>query len=170
MVTFEMNSGKKIRLEVFPQDAPITAGNFLYLCSIGFYDNTPFHRVIKNFIIQGGSPDGNPYGNPGYKIKGEFAYNGFPNKLTHLRGYIAMAREGDDFNSAGSQFFILHANAPHLEGRYAVFGKVLEGMDVVDEIANMPTNAQDRPFEDQVIVKVLLDEKELTAAVYPEKI
>jgi len=169
MVTFEMNTGKIIKMEVYPHVAPITAQNFLYLCSIGFYDGTPFHRVIKDFVIQGGAPNGDPYGNPGYRIKGEFMFNGGSNKLRHLRSYVSMARS-EDYNSAGSQFFICLTRAPHLDGRYAIFGKVTEGMDVVDEIANVPVDENKRPLEDQYIVKVTLDDKEKINAVRPEVI
>ena len=168
MVTFEMDSGKQIKIEVYPHVAPITSRNFLYLCSIGFYDNTPFHRVIKGFIVQGGSPDGDPNGGPGYSIKGEFTTNGFTNRLKHLRGYVSMARYADENDSGGSQFFIIQERAEHLDTRYAVFGNVVEGMDVIDEIGELAVDAEDRPLELPYIVKVTLDEGELTDAIRPD--
>lgn len=155
MVTIEMENGKKIVIELDPTAAPETVKNFEKLVSEGFYDGLIFHRVISGFMIQGGCPDGTGMGGPGYHIHGEFAQNGFQNPLKHTRGVISMARAMDP-NSAGSQFFIMHKDAPHLDGAYAAFGKVVEGMDVVDEIASVDVNHMDRPFVDQVMKKVTL--------------
>ena len=155
MVTIEMENGKKIVIELDPSAAPETVKNFEKLVSEGFYDGLIFHRVISGFMIQGGCPDGTGMGGPGYNIHGEFAQNGFANPLKHTRGVISMARALDP-NSAGSQFFIMHADAPHLDGAYAAFGKVVEGMDVVDEIAAVEVNRMDRPVVDQVMKKVTL--------------
>lgn len=150
-----MENGKKIVIELDPSAAPETVKNFEKLVSEGFYDGLIFHRVISGFMIQGGCPDGTGMGGPGYNIHGEFAQNGFANPLKHTRGVISMARAMDP-NSAGSQFFIMHADAPHLDGAYAAFGKVVEGMDVVDEIAAVEVNRMDRPVVDQVMKKVTL--------------
>jgi peptidyl-prolyl cis-trans isomerase B (cyclophilin B) len=139
-----MENGKQIKLEMDRTAAPNTVDNFLHLASIGFYDGLIFHRVIKGFMIQGGDPEGTGTGGPGYSIKGEFRANGVQNLLKHKRGVISMARSGNP-NSAGSQFFIMHQDAPHLDGQYAAFGKVTEGLDVVDEIAGTPTGSGDRP-------------------------
>ena len=155
MVTIEMENGKKIVIELDPTAAPETVKNFEKLVSEGFYDGLIFHRVISDFMIQGGCPDGTGMGGPGYHIHGEFAQNGFQNPLKHTRGVISMARAMDP-NSAGSQFFIMHKDAPHLDGAYAAFGKVVEGMDVVDEIASVDVNHMDRPLVDQVMKKVTL--------------
>ena len=155
MVTIEMENGKKIVIELDPAAAPETVKNFEKLVSEGFYDGLIFHRVISGFMIQGGCPDGTGMGGPGYTIKGEFAQNGFNNPLKHDRGVISMARAMDP-NSAGSQFFIMHQNAPHLDGAYAAFGKVVEGMEVVDEIAAVATNQMDRPLDEQKMKKVTL--------------
>ena len=155
MVTIEMENGKKIVIELDPTAAPETVKNFEKLVSEGFYDGLIFHRVISGFMIQGGCPDGTGMGGPGYHIHGEFAQNGFQNPLKHTRGVISMARAMDP-NSAGSQFFIMHQDAPHLDGAYAAFGKVIEGMDVVDEIASVDVNHMDRPLVDQVMKKVTL--------------
>lgn len=155
MVTIEMENGKKIVIELDPTAAPETVKNFEKLVSEGFYDGLIFHRVISGFMIQGGCPDGTGMGGPGYHIHGEFAQNGFQNPLKHTRGVISMARAMDP-NSAGSQFFIMHQDAPHLDGAYAAFGKVIEGMDVVDEIASVDVNHMDRPVVDQVMKKVTL--------------
>ena len=145
MVIFEMENGGKIELELYPEFAPETVKNFEKLVSEGFYDGLTFHRVIPGFMIQGGDPLGNGMGGSDKKIKGEFAANGFKqNTLKHTRGVLSMARAFDP-NSASSQFFIMHADAPHLDGQYAAFGKVVEGMDVVDEIAEIPTDYSDRP-------------------------
>ena len=155
MVTIEMENGKKIVIELDPTAAPETVKNFEKLVSEGFYDGLIFHRVISGFMIQGGCPDGTGMGGPGYSIHGEFAQNGFNNPLKHTRGVISMARAMDP-NSAGSQFFIMHKDAPHLDGGYAAFGKVVEGMDVVDEIAAVDVNHMDRPYVEQKMKKVTL--------------
>ena len=136
IVRITMDSGKVIRLELYPETAPITVENFLDLVKKGFYNGLTFHRIISGFMIQGGDPDGNGMGGPGYSIKGEFKSNGVDNPLKHEKGVISMARSMDP-NSAGSQFFIMHEAAPHLDGQYAAFGKVIEGLDVVDEIASV---------------------------------
>ena len=153
MVTITMENGKQIRLELYPEIAPITVENFIKLVKQGFYDGLTFHRIIPGFMIQGGCPDGTGMGGPGWQIKGEFASNGVKNPLKHTRGVISMARSMMP-NSAGSQFFIMHEDAPHLDGQYAAFGKVIEGMDVVDEIAQTPTGFQDRPLKPGVMKKV----------------
>lgn len=153
MVTITMENGKQIRLELYPEIAPITVENFIKIVKQGFYDGLTFHRIIPGFMIQGGCPDGTGMGGPGWQIKGEFASNGVKNPLKHTRGVISMARSMMP-NSAGSQFFIMHEDAPHLDGQYAAFGKVIEGMDVVDEIAQTPTGFQDRPLKPVVMKKV----------------
>ena len=153
MVTITMENGKQIRLELYPEIAPITVENFIKLVKQGFYDGLTFHRIIPGFMIQGGCPDGTGMGGPGWQIKGEFASNGVKNPLKHTRGVISMDRSMMP-NSAGSQFFIMHEDAPHLDGQYAAFGKVIEGMDVVDEIAQTPTGFQDRPLKSVVMKKV----------------
>ena len=140
IVRITMDSGKVIRLELYPETAPITVENFLDLVKKGFYNGLTFHRIISGFMIQGGDPDGNGMGGPGYSIKGEFKSNGVDNPLKHEKGVISMARSMDP-NSAGSQFFIMHEAAPHLDGQYAAFGKVIEGLDVVDEIASVEVEA-----------------------------
>ena len=151
IVTFEMENGKKIVAELYPEIAPNTVANFVSLVQSGFYDGLIFHRVIAGFMIQGGDPQGTGMGGPGYTIKGEFARNGFrENNLRHTRGVLSMARSMMP-NSAGSQFFIMHETSPHLDGQYAAFGKVIEGMDVVDRIASTPTGRQDRPVQEQKI-------------------
>ena len=166
MVTIEMENGKKIELELLPDSAPNTAANFKSLVSKGFYDGLCFHRVIDGFMIQGGCPNGTGTGGPGYAIKGEFSQNGVENDIKHERGVISMARSAS-MDSAGSQFFIMHADAPFLDGQYAVFGRVVSGQDVVDEIATVNTNAMDRPAIPQVIKSVTLsDDEEVTE---PEK-
>lgn len=144
MVIIEMENGGKIELELYPDAAPITVKNFEKLVSEGFYDGLTFHRVIKGFMIQGGDPLGNGMGGADENIKGEFSANGVPNPIKHERGVISMARAFDP-NSASSQFFIMHENAPHLDGQYAAFGKVVSGMETVDEIADIPTNFRDMP-------------------------
>ena len=144
MVIIEMENGGVIKLELYSEAAPITVKNFEALVKDGFYDGLTFHRIIPGFMIQGGDPQGNGMGGAKNKIKGEFRANGWANPIKHNRGVISMARAFDP-NSASSQFFIMHANAPHLDGQYAAFGKVIEGMDVVDEIASIPTDYQDRP-------------------------
>lgn len=156
MVTIEMENGKKIKLELYPDVAPITVANFERLVKEGFYDGLIFHRVIKGFMIQGGDPEGTGMGGSSEKIKGEFAANGVPNPLKHTRGVISMARS-QFRDSASSQFFIMHADAPHLDGQYAAFGKVVEGIEVVDEIANTKTGFGDRPVTEQRMKKVTID-------------
>ena len=153
MVIIEMENGKQIKLELYPDKAPQTVENFKKLVQQGFYDGLIFHRVIQGFMIQGGDPEGTGMGGPGYTIKGEFLANGVPNDLRHTRGVISMARASDP-NSAGSQFFIMHADAPHLDGQYAAFGRVVEGMDAVDEIAGTPVDYADRPRQDQRMKRV----------------
>lgn len=155
----ELEDGRSITLELYPDVAPITVENFVDLANDGYYDGLIFHRVISGFMIQGGDPKGNGTGGPGYTIKGEFAANGVENNIKHTRGVISMARRGDSYDSAGSQFFIMHADAAHLDGQYAAFGKVLEGMDVVDSIASVPTGAANKPITDVVIKTIkILDE------------
>lgn len=144
MVVIEMENGGVIELELYPEAAPKTVANFEKLVNGGFYDGLIFHRVIPGFMIQGGDPQGNGMGGAKEKIVGEFKANGFDNPIKHVRGVISMARAYDP-NSASSQFFIMHANAPHLDGQYAAFGKVISGMEVVDEIASIPTDYSDRP-------------------------
>ena len=157
IVTIEMENGGIIKAELYPEVAPNTVANFVNLVASGFYDGLIFHRVIPGFMIQGGDPQGTGMGGPGYTIKGEFARNGFKqNTLKHTRGVLSMARSMMP-NSAGSQFFIMHANAPHLDGDYAAFGIVLEGMDVVDRIANTPTGFQDRPVQEQRSKRATVD-------------
>jgi len=157
IVRITMDSGKTIRLELYPEIAPVTVENFLDLVKKGFYDGLTFHRIIPGFMIQGGDPSGNGTGGPGYKIKGEFRSNGVKNDLKHERGVISMARAFDP-NSAGSQFFIMHEDAPHLDGEYAAFGKVIEGLDTVDEIASVETGFQDAPVNKVIMEKVEIEE------------
>lgn len=167
MVIIEMENGAKIKIELDRTAAPNTVNNFLSLANKGFYNGLIFHRVIPGFMIQGGCPDGTGMGGPGYSIKGEFAANGVKNPIKHKRGVISMARAMNP-NSAGSQFFIMHQDAPHLDGQYAAFGHVVEGMETVDAIAATPTNFSDRPLDPQRIKSVtLVDEGEI---VEPEKI
>ena len=156
IVTIEMENGSKILIELYPEIAPNTVNNFIDLINKGFYDGTIFHRVIPGFMIQGGDPQGTGMGGPGYGIKGEFSQNGCPNNLVHSRGVISMARSMMP-DSAGSQFFIMTTNAPHLDGQYAAFGKVTEGMDIADIIVNVPRNRTDRPQEDQRMKKVTVN-------------
>ena len=153
IVRITMDSGKTIRLELYPEIAPITVENFLDLVNKGFYNGLTFHRIIPGFMIQGGDPSGNGTGGPGYSIKGEFKSNGVNNTVKHERGVISMARAPDP-NSAGSQFFIMHKDAPHLDGEYAAFGKVIEGLEAVDEIASVETGFQDAPVKKVVMEKV----------------
>lgn len=153
IVRITMDSGKTIRLELYPEIAPITVENFLDLVNKGFYNGLTFHRIIPGFMIQGGDPSGNGTGGPGYSIKGEFQSNGVNNTMKHERGVISMARAFDP-NSAGSQFFIMHKDAPHLDGEYAAFGKVIEGLEAVDEIASVETGFQDAPVKKVVMEKV----------------
>ena len=157
IVRITMDSGKTIRLELYPEIAPVTVENFLDLVTKGFYNGLTFHRIIPGFMIQGGDPSGNGTGGPGYKIKGEFRSNGVKNDLKHERGVISMARAFDP-NSAGSQFFIMHEDAPHLDGEYAAFGKVIEGLDTVDEIASVETGFQDAPVNKVIMEKVEIEE------------
>ena len=153
MIRITMQNGKTIDIELNPETAPITCENFEKLVKQGFYNGLTFHRVIPGFMIQGGCPKGNGTGGPGWTIKGEFAHNGVANNLKHTRGVISMARAMDP-NSAGSQFFIMHQDAPHLDGEYAAFGKVVSGMDVVDEIAGVATDWNDKPLNPVVMEKV----------------
>lgn len=153
IVRITMDSGKTIRLELYPEIAPITVENFLDLVNKGFYNGLTFHRIIPGFMIQGGDPSGNGTGGPGYSIKGEFKSNGINNTMKHERGVISMARAFDP-NSAGSQFFIMHKDAPHLDGEYAAFGKVIDGLETVDEIASVETGFQDAPVKKVVMEKV----------------
>ena len=153
IVRITMDSGKTIRLELYPEIAPITVENFLDLVNKGFYNGLTFHRIIPGFMIQGGDPSGNGTGGPGYRIKGEFKSNGVNNTMKHERGVISMARAFDP-NSAGSQFFIMHKDVPHLDGEYAAFGKVIEGLEAVDEIASVETGFQDAPVKKVVMEKV----------------
>jgi peptidyl-prolyl cis-trans isomerase B (cyclophilin B) len=155
MVVFELENGKQIKAELYPDVAPISAANFEKLVKEGFYDGLIFHRVIPGFMIQGGCPDGTGMGGAKDNIKGEFASNGVKNDLHHGRGVLSMARAMDK-NSASSQFFIMHADAPHLDGDYAAFGKVIEGMEAVDEIAATKTGRNDRPVTPQVMKKVYI--------------
>ncbi|KXG78976.1 peptidylprolyl isomerase [Thermotalea metallivorans] len=156
IVTITMENGNEIKAELYPEIAPNTVNNFISLAQKGFYDGLIFHRVIHGFMIQGGCPQGIGIGGPGYTIRGEFSGNGFQNHLKHTRGVISMARAAHP-DSAGSQFFIMHENAPHLDGQYAAFGKVIEGMEEVDRIANVRTDFRDRPLEDQRIEKVRVE-------------
>lgn len=158
VVTIEMENGDIIKAELYPEIAPNTVRNFISLARKGFYDGLTFHRVIPGFMIQGGCPEGSGMGGPGYAIKGEFTENGFKNDLKHTRGVISMARSRVP-DSAGSQFFIMVADAPHLDGYYAAFGKVFEGMDTVDKIVSVKRNFLDMPLEDQVIQTVKVDTK-----------
>ncbi len=156
IVTIKMSTGDIMKLELYPDIAPKTVENFLSLVGKGFYDGLIFHRVINGFMIQGGDPEGTGMGGPGYSIPGEFSQNGFENNLKHTEGVISMARSMDP-NSAGSQFFIMHKTSPHLDGSYAAFGKVIEGLDVVDKIATVKTDWSDRPIEDQIMEKVTVE-------------
>ena len=157
MIIIEMENGGKIELELDAKAAPITVENFEKLVREGFYDGLIFHRVISGFMIQGGDPEGTGMGGPGYHIKGEFAANGVENPIKHVRGVISMA-QAQDPNSAGSQFFIMHADAPYLDGQYAAFGKVVSGMEVVDQIADAVTDYSDRPYDDIVMKRVSIQE------------
>ena len=153
IVTFEMENGDIMKAELYPEIAPNTVNNFISLVQNGFYDGLIFHRVIRGFMIQGGCPDGTGMGGPGYTIKGEFSQNGFANDLRHTEGVLSMARAMHP-DSAGSQFFIMHKNSPHLDGAYAAFGKITEGMDIVNKIAETATDYSDRPLEEQKMKKV----------------
>ena len=156
IVTIEMENGGVMKAELYPEIAPNTVNNFISLINKGFYDGVIFHRVISGFMIQGGDPDGNGMGGPGYSIKGEFTGNRFQNDLKHERGVLSMARTMMP-NSAGSQFFIMHENSPHLDGQYAAFGKLTEGLDVLDAIAGTPCDYNDRPRSEQKMKKVTVD-------------
>ena len=156
IVTFEMENGDIIKAELYPEIAPTTVNNFVSLVSKGFYDGLIFHRVINGFMIQGGDPDGNGTGGPGYHIYGEFAHNGFKNDLKHEPGVLSMARSMMP-NSAGSQFFIMHKTSPHLDGEYAAFGKVIEGLENVNKIAECETDWNDRPLTEVKMKKVAVD-------------
>ena len=164
IVTIEMENGGVIKAELYPEIAPNTVNNFISLIKKGFYDGLIFHRVIPGFMIQGGCPEGTGRGGPGYEIKGEFSANGFPNSLAHTEGVLSMARTMIP-DSAGSQFFIMHKTSPHLDGQYAAFGKVTEGMDVVDEIASVRTGWGDKPVVPQMMKKVTV---ETFGVEYPE--
>lgn len=156
IVTLEINDYNAIKIELYPNKAENTVNNFIELVSKGFYDGLIFHRIIAGFMIQGGDPQGSGMGGPGYHIPGEFKSNGYDNDLSHERGVISMARAQNP-DSAGSQFFIMHKDAPHLNGQYAAFGRVIEGMDTVDLIASVKTNRQDRPLNEQKIIKASVE-------------
>ena len=164
VVTIEMMNGDIIKAELYPEIAPNTVNNFISLVKKGFYDGLIFHRVISGFMIQGGCPDGTGMGGPGYCIKGEFLQNGFPNSLNHTEGVLSMSRAMSP-NSAGSQFFIMHKDAPHLDGAYAAFGKVIEGMENVNKIADVRTDYSDRPMKEQKIKAMTV---ETFGEEYPE--
>ncbi|MBE5959493.1 MAG: peptidylprolyl isomerase [Lachnospiraceae bacterium] len=164
IVTIEMENGDIMKAELYPEIAPNTVNNFISLINKGYYDGIIFHRVIKGFMIQGGDPDGVGTGGPGYSIKGEFTGNGFENNLAHTKGVLSMARTMMP-NSAGSQFFVMHETSPHLDGQYAAFGKVIEGVDVIDKIANVATDWSDKPLEEQKMKKVTV---ETFGVDYPE--
>lgn len=164
IVTITMESGDVIKAELYPEIAPNTVNNFISLINKGFYNGVIFHRVIKGFMLQGGDPEGTGMGGPGYSIKGEFSHNGFKNDLKHTPGVLSMARTMIP-DSAGSQFFIMHKDAPHLDGEYAAFGKVTEGMDVVNTIAETQTDWNDRPVNEQKMKSVTVDTFGVT---YPE--
>lgn len=164
IVTIEMKNGDIMKAELYPEIAPNTVRNFIHLIQNHFYDGLIFHRVIRGFMIQGGCPEGSGMGGPGYSIPGEFAQNGFANDLAHTEGVLSMARSMAP-DSAGSQFFIMHKTAPHLDGAYAAFGKITEGMEVVNRIAETATDYSDRPMEPQVIERITVDTQGVT---YPE--
>ena len=164
IVTITMENGDVMKAELYPEIAPNTVNNFISLINKGYYDGLIFHRVINGFMIQGGCPDGTGMGGPGYSIKGEFSGNGFTNDLAHIPGVLSMARSMMP-NSAGSQFFIMHKTSPHLDGQYAAFGKVTEGLDVVDKIATTQTDYSDRPLEEQKIKSMSVD---TFGETYPE--
>ena len=164
VVTIEMMNGDTIKAELYPEIAPNTVNNFISLVKKGFYDGLIFHRAISGFMIQGGCPDGTGMGGPGYCIKGEFLQNGFPNSLNHTEGVLSMARAMSP-NSAGSQFFIMHKDAPHLDGAYAAFGKVIDGMENVNKIADVRTDYSDRPMKEQKIKAMTV---ETFGEEYPE--
>ena len=164
IVTITMANGDVMKAELYPEIAPNTVNNFISLVNKGYYNGLIFHRVIAGFMIQGGCPDGNGMGGPGYSIKGEFSQNGFKNTLKHTEGVLSMARAMNP-NSAGSQFFIMHQNSPHLDGAYAAFGKLVEGLDVVDKIAQVGTDWSDRPMVPQIIDTMTV---ETFGETYPE--
>ncbi len=164
IVTFEMANGDIMKAELYPEIAPNTVNNFISLINKGFYNGLIFHRVINGFMIQGGDPEGTGMGGPGYGIKGEFSQNNFTNDLKHTEGVLSMARSMMP-DSAGSQFFIMHKTSPHLDGAYAAFGKITDGMDVVNRIAETATDYSDRPLEDQIMKSVTVD---CFGAEYPE--
>ena len=164
IVTFEMENGDIMKAELYPEIAPNTVNNFISLVKKGYYDGLIFHRVISGFMIQGGCPDGAGTGGPGYNIAGEFSQNGFANDLKHSEGVLSMARAMHP-DSAGSQFFIMHKNSPHLDGSYAAFGKITEGMNVVNKIAATDTDYNDRPLQEQRMKKVTVD---VRGEEYPE--
>ena len=164
VVTYVMENGDEFRAELYPQTAPNTVNNYISLIKRHFYDGTVFHRVINGFMIQGGDPEGTGMGGPGYGIKGEFSQNGFDNKLKHTPGVLSMARAQNP-DSAGSQFFIMHKDAPHLDGAYAAFGKITEGMEIINKIAETDTDWNDRPLKDQVMKQVTV---ETFGETYPE--
>ena len=156
IITITMQDGSVMKGELYPEIAPNTVNNFIGLIKKGYYNGLTFHRVIPGFMIQGGCPDGTGMGGPGYCIKGEFSQNGFKNDLKHTKGVLSMARTMAP-NTAGSQFFIMHQTSPHLDGAYAAFGKITEGLEVIDAIANVPTNYMDKPLKDQVISTMEID-------------
>lgn len=156
IITIEMENGKVMKAELYPEVAPNTVNNFIALAQAGFYNGTIFHRIIPGFMIQGGDPDGTGMGGPDYTIRGEFTGNGFQNDLIHSRGVLSMARTGDP-NSAGSQFFIMVEDSPHLDGQYASFGMIIEGMDVADEIVAQKRDWHDRPREEQKMARVTVE-------------
>lgn len=164
IVTFTMENGDVMKAELYPEIAPVSVNNFISLIKKNFYDGLIFHRVIRGFMIQGGDPEGTGMGGPGYSIKGEFSSNGIKNDLKHTEGVLSMARSMMP-DSAGSQFFIMHKTSPHLDGSYAAFGKIIEGMDIVNKIAETPTDYSDRPMTPQVIKTVTV---ETFGAEYPE--
>ncbi len=166
IVTFEMENGDVFKAELYPEIAPNTVNNFISLVNKKFYDGVIFHRVIYGFMIQGGDPTGTGMGGPGYGIDGEFAYNGFKNDLKHTPGVLSMARAMNP-NSAGSQFFVMHKTSPHLDGQYAAFGKVIEGLEVVNAIAETSTDYSDRPLEKQMMKSVTVD---TFGVEYPEPV
>ena len=166
VITITMENGDVMKGELYPEIAPNTVNNFISLANKHFYDGKIFHRVIPGFMIQGGCPEGTGMGGPGYSIKGEFAPNGFSNDLKHTPGVLSMARAMHP-DSAGSQFFIMHETSPHLDGAYAAFGKITEGLDVIDKIAKVPTDFRDRPLEDQVIATIVID---TLGETYPEPV
>ena len=166
IVTFNMKNGSVMKAELYPEIAPNTVNNFISLVRKGFYNGLTFHRVIPGFMIQGGCPNGTGMGNPGYSIRGEFSHNGFKNDLKHTPGVLSMARAMNP-NSAGSQFFIMHKTSPHLDGQYAAFGKLIEGLDVVDAIANVRTDYSDKPLSPVIMETVTV---ETFGQDYPEPV